>query len=620
MGYAERALKTLSAGNRTLLRAVDEPSLLQDMCRAIVETGGYRMVWVGRPEQDAEKTIRPLAHYGFENDFLDLTHFSWADSEENRGPTAQAVRTGKPAIIQDINTLSGMVLQIPIMESLKRGYAAVAAFPLIIDGKVIGNLTIFAAEPDAFGERETELLGEMAEDLAFGIATLRIRDRHREAEETILRMAYYDALTGLPNRTSLQEKLDAAIDLARQQHRPLAVLLVKVGRFQEISDTLGYQEGNALLLEMATRLQGILPTQFIARVGEDEFAFILAGVGAEAATQTARQITRNICQPVNLAELNIDAHAFVGMALFPGHGSTADELMRRAKIAAAQARQSIGNYAIYKGAADQESRRRLALMSDLRRAIDDNELQLYCQPKVGIASGTICGAEALVRWTHPEHGAINTSQFIALAERAGLMMPLTRWVLETAFRHSHSWHGMGIECPLAINLSAQDLRDPQLIDRIGGLFATWAVPPRLIQFELTESALMEDPAGALDTMFRLKDLGVELSIDDFGTGYSSLSYLQKLPVDSLKIDQSFVGSMLNNNGSAVIVRSTIELGHNLGLGVVAEGVETEPLWNSLQHLGCDTAQGYFVSHPVPAESLPAWLDNSSWRSVSHEVI
>ena len=614
MSYTERALRTLSAGNRTLLRAVDESNLLQEMCRAIVEIGGYRMAWVGRPEQNAEKTISPLAHSGFENGFLDLAHFSWADSDENDGPTSQAVRTGKPVIIQNINTLSGTALQIPIKESLKRGYAAVAAFPLIIDGKVIGNLTIFAAEPDAFDEQETELLGEMADDLAFGIAMLRIRVRHREAEETIRRMAYFDALTGLPNRTSLQEKLDAAIDQARQQHQPLAVLLVKIGRFQEISDTLGYQEGNALLVEMAARLQNILPAQFIARVGEDEFAFILTGVSAEAATQTARQITRNICQPVHLAELDIDAHAFVGMALFPGHGSTAEELMRRAKIAAAQARQNIGNYAIYKGAADQESRRRLALMSDLRRAINGNELQLYCQPKAGIASGTICGAEALVRWTHPQHGAINTSQFVALAERAGLMMPLTRWVLEAAFQQSHSWHEMGIDCPLAVNLSAQDLHDPQRSERIAGRFATWAMPPRLIQFELTESTLMEDPGGALETMFRLKELGVELFIDDFGTGYSSLSYLQKLPVSSLKIDQSFVGSMLANTSSAVIVRSTIELGHNLGLGVVAEGVETQALWNSLEQLGCDTAQGYFVSRPVPAEGFATWLGNSPWRA------
>ncbi|PKO88558.1 MAG: phospholipase [Betaproteobacteria bacterium HGW-Betaproteobacteria-12] len=614
MSYAERALKTLSAGNRVLLRAVDEASLLQEMCRVIVQLGGYRMAWVGRVEQDAEKSIRPLAHYGFEAGFLEQAHFTWADDGADHGPTAQAVRTGKPAIVQDIATLTSPDLPVPISEPLQRGYAAVAAFPLSVDGRVIGNLSIFAGEPDAFDQRETELLGEMAEDLAFGIATLRIRARHRAAEATIRRMAYVDALTGLANRTALQEQLDAAIDLAHRQHQSLAVLLVKVGRFQEISDTLGYQEGNALLVEMAGRLQGLLPKQRIARVGEDEFALILAAVGAEAATQTARQITRNVCQPVNLAGLAIDAHAHVGMALYPGHGSTADELLRGAKIAAVQARQGDGYYAIYHGAADQESRRRLTLMSDLRRAIDDNELQLYCQPKVGIAAGNICGAEALVRWIHPEHGAIATGQFVALAERAGLMMPLTRWVLETAFRQSHSWHEAGIDCPLAVNLSAQDLRDPQLIERIAGLFATWAMPPRLIQFELTESALMEDPAGALETLLRLKELGVELFIDDFGTGYSSLSYLQKLPVDALKIDQSFVGSMLSNVGSAVIVRSTIELGHNLGLGVVAEGVESEALWNRLQLLGCDTAQGYFVSQPVPAEGLPAWLGKAPWHS------
>ena len=612
MFYAERALRTLSAGNRTLLRAEDEQSLLHEMCRAIVELGGYRMAWVGFIEQDPAKTIRPVGYYGFEAGFLDVARFTWAD--EAGGPTAEAVRTGKPAILQNLGTLTDARVPITLTESLKRGYASVAAFPLFIDGRIAGNLTIFAAEADAFGEQERTLLAEMAEDLGFGIGNLRMRVRHREAEETIHHMAYFDSLTGLPNRVSLQRDLERAIAAARAAHQSLAVLIIKVGRFQEIGDTLGYQEADGLVLEMSRRLaQLAVDERSVARVGEDEFSLLLPNDSAEVAMRLAQRIMREVCDPVPVAGLTVDPHAYIGIAMFPGHGDTADALMHRAKIAAAQARLTAAKFALYKGSADIECMRRLALMSDLRGAIDKNELLLYCQPKVTIASREVCGAEALVRWRHPQHGMVATGEFIKLAERAGLIMPLTRWVLETAFRQSHTWYEQGIHSPLSVNLSAQDLRDPHLVDRISSLFATWAMPPEMIQFELTESALMEDPVGALKTLESLKALGVELFIDDFGTGYSSLSYLQKLPVDSLKIDQSFVAGMLTDEGSAAIVRSTVELGHNLGLGVVAEGVESEAQWSHLRTLGCDTAQGHFVGMPIPTDQFVEWEAQSPWK-------
>ncbi|NMG74381.1 putative bifunctional diguanylate cyclase/phosphodiesterase [Aromatoleum diolicum] len=611
MSYAERALRTLSAGNRTLLRAQDEQTLLQDMCRVIVELGGYRMAWVGFAEHDEQRTLRPVAHHGFEEGFFDIAHFTWAEGEG--GPTAEAVRTGKRAVAQDVSTLVADHFPIPLTEALSRGYASVAAFPLIIAGEVAGNLTIFAAERDAFDESECALLGEMADDLAFGISTLRMRVRHQQAEETIRHMAYFDALTDLPNRTSLHENLSATIEGAQRENQSLAVLLLKVGRFQEISDTLGYQEGDHLIVEMAARLAHIAgDNKSVARVGEDEFALILPNASAETATRTAHHAMREVCDPVSICGLTMDPHAYIGIALYPGHGNTPDALLRRAKIAAVQAKNTACKYTLYRGTEDRESTRRLALMSDLRRAIDQNELLLYCQPKVVIKSGEVCGAEALVRWQHPQHGMIATGEFIALAEHAGLIMPLTRWVLEAAFRQSYSWYESGMRRPLSVNLSAQDLRDPRLIERITGLFATWAMPPEMMQFELTESALMEDPAGALETLARLKAMGVELFIDDFGTGYSSLSYLQKLPVDSLKIDQSFVMSMLANAGSAIIVRSTVELGHNLGLGVVAEGVESEAVWDRLQTLGCDTAQGHFVGRPIPTAQFNDWEAQSPW--------
>ena len=612
MDYAERALRTLSAGNRALLRAEDEQGLLREMCRVIVEIGGYHMAWVGYAENDPQKTIRPMAHHGFESGFFEVARYTWTDEEG--GPTAEAVKTGKAVVAQDVSAVLAPHLPMPLSAALDRGYASVAAFPLIIDGAILGNLTIFAHERDAFGEREVALLGEMAEDLAFGIATLRVRVKHLQAEETIRRMAYFDTLTGLPNRTSLQQELADALGAVQATHNALAMLIIKIGRFPEIGDTLGYQEADLLVLEMSKRLSQLAGEgRAVARAGEDEFALVLPETSAEVALRLAQRMIREVCDPVPVGGLTVDPHAFIGIAMFPGHGSTPDAILRRAKIAAGQARNTIGKIALYKGTVDQECTRRLALMSDLRTAIDMNQLQLYCQPKVAIAEGTVCGAEALVRWHHPQHGMVATGEFIALAERAGLIMPLTRWVLETAFRQSHTWYERGIRRPLSVNLSAQDLRDPRLVDRIASLFATWAMPPEMVQFELTESALMEDPAGALETLAQLKGLGVELSIDDYGTGYSSLSYLQKLPVDALKIDQSFVANMLTNAGSAVIVRSTVELGHNLGLGVIAEGVETEDLWDGLRVLGCDTAQGHFVGRPIPVDQFVDWEAHSQWR-------
>ena len=349
-------------------------------------------------------------------------------------------------------------------------------------------------------------------------------------------------------------------------------------------------------------------------MGEDQFAVLMPNSDAEQATRFAAKILLALYEPVDLSGLMLDPRASIGISLFPGHGTDPDALIRRAHVGLHQAKRTGSGYAIYTGGLDKDSTPRLALMGDLRSAIDNNELLLYCQPKVDIRSGGICGAEALVRWRHPEKGMINPGEFIALAESTGLITPLTFWMLGAAVSQSYAWREEGLDAPLAVNLSAHDLRDPKLLDRIKGSFATWGAQPDWIQFELTESALMQDPAGSLATLGRLKDLGVELFIDDFGTGYSSLAYLQKLPVDAIKVDQSFVGDMIRNNDSAVIVHSTIDLAHSLELEVVGEGVENRELWERLVSLHCDVAQGYYVSAPIPADELGKWAEQSPWRT------
>lgn len=605
-----RALRTLSASNRALLRADDEGALFQEFCRIAVEEGGYRVAWISRAEHDESKTVRFIASAGVEKGYLESIQISWADTPLGQGVTGKAIRTGVPQVSQNIRTNPQSV---PWREAaIAHGLESSISLPLRVDGEVIGAITICAPEPGAFGEDEVALLSETADDLSFGIETLRMRARHRAAEETIRRMAYFDPLTGLPNRLQLEDHLRAAIDAARDANRTIAVLHLQIGSFREITEALGYRESDLLLKEIAQRLGSIERSGIVARVAEDAFVVVLSRGDAEAARRLAQRILTTLAAPFELSGLLLDARATIGITAYPGHGDDPEALLRRAAVANFQARQTGQQHVFYAGGLDTECTRRLALMGELRRAIEGEELRLFCQPKVEIDSGRVSGAEALVRWEHPRLGMIDPGGFISLAESAGLITPLTYWVLGAALRQSYAWHAAGLAVPLAVNLSPHDLRDPQLVDRVHDALATWGAEPDWIAFEITEGALMDDRGGTRNKLMELKNLGVELLIDDFGTGYSSLAYLQKLPIDAIKIDQSFVLGMTTSEDSAVIVRSTIEMAHNLGLRVVAEGVESRTIADRLAQQGCDAAQGYYISRPMPVAQYEKWNATFSW--------
>jgi diguanylate cyclase (GGDEF)-like protein len=597
-----RALRTRAAVNRALAHASDEKSLLDEICRVAVEDCGYRLAWVGYAEHDDARTLRPMAYSGFDDGFLDLPR-QWGASERTRR-IAALLEAGQASVIRDVVN----EVDYPYREQARqRGYGSAIVLPLRVEGQLIGSLHILAAEADAFDVQEVELLMATAADLGYGLGALRARARAAAAEETIKRMAYFDAVTGLPNRVRLRDLLADGIASAKSERRPLALLRVEMERFREINETLGDAEIDKLLQEVAARLaRTVGESGKVARMSESEFAVVLLRGGAEQATQLAQKILTVLYEPIELSGLLLDARSSIGISLFPGHGTDADALMRRASIALDQARASGSAVSLFKGGLDRECAQRLSLMGDLRGAIEHDELLLYCQPKLEMSSGRVCGAEALVRWQHPRLGMVGPGEFIKLAESTGLITPLTYWMLEASLRQSYAWHEHGLEQPLSVNLSVRDLRDPKLLDRIGGSLATWGAQPGWIEFELTESALMVDPVGALETLTRLKHLNVRLSIDDYGTGYSSLSYLQRLPVDAIKIDQSFVADMMSNKDSATIVRSTIELAHNLHLTVVAEGVEDQITFDRLADLGCDMAQGYCISRPIPADQFQAW--------------
>lgn len=547
-----------------------------------------------------------MAYQGFEEGFLALG-VSWESSAEGVDFIRKmdvSLKAGQPVVMRDILNDPDAPLR---EEARKRGYAAALLAPLFVEGDLAGVLVIMATQAEAFDSNEVDLLLATANDLGFGIATLRTRSRAAMAEATIKRMAYSDALTGLPNRIRLCELMDNAIGAARTELRPLGLLQLEVGRSRELNETLGYREADKAQQAIACRLeQTVGETNTVARVGECEFSVLMPNGGAEQASQLAQKILLAFHEPIELSGLSLDARANIGVALYPGHGTDAEALIRRASVALEQAKRTHTDYAVFKGGLDQECAQRVALMGDLRRAIPGNEMRLLYQPKLQIATHSVCGSEALVRWEHPLHGLLPPDQFIKLAESSRLITPLTYWVLDTALSQRYAWHEEGIEWPVSINLSAQDLHDPKLLERISGSFATWGVQPNWIEFELTESALMEDPMTAMELLAQLKDIDARLAIDDFGTGYSSLSYLQRLPVDTLKIDQSFVTRMTQDEGSAKIVQSIIELAHNLDLSVVAEGVEDSETLNKLGTFGCDIAQGYSISRPLSAKQFREW--------------
>ncbi|MBI3596220.1 MAG: EAL domain-containing protein [Nitrospirae bacterium] len=440
-----------------------------------------------------------------------------------------------------------------------------------------------------------------------------VRREHRQAEETIRYLAYYDPLTGLPNRTSLLDRLHLAITEGSGQKKSVALLLMDLDHFKEVNDTLGHHRGDILLQQVGSRLRAVLrPSDLVARLGGDEFAVLLPLASSQHAAQVAQKILEALEPPFMIDGLPVAVEAGVGIAVCPDHGTNPNSLMQRADVAMYAAKQTGSGYIVYDTHYDRHSPRRLSLIGELRQAIERDQLFLHFQPKIDLKTRRVIGVEALVRWRHPEHGFVPPDQFIEPAEQTGLIKPLTLWIFNAARREGLMWQQAGIHLSMSVNLSARNLHDPHFPDQISEILQTTGGKPDELELEITESAIMNDPARALEAITRLRAMGIRFAIDDFGIGYSSLAYLKRLPVDAIKIDKSFVINMIENQNDAVIVRSTIDLAHNLGLKVIAEGVEKQDIWDRLSALGCDAAQGYYMSRPMPAEELTRWLSDSPY--------
>lgn len=433
-------------------------------------------------------------------------------------------------------------------------------------------------------------------------------------------MAFTDPLTNLPNRTLFHDRMAQLVGLCQRTEVKFAVFMMDLDRFKEVNDTLGHQVGDLLLQQVAARLENVLRKsdsvarvggETVARLGGDEFAAILPTISIERdAMNVAQRIQFAMERPMVVAEHSLTISISVGIVIFPIHGNEGSTLLQRADIAMYQAKHNHQGFAFYDAKQDHHSLSQLTMVSDLRKAMEKNQLLMHFQPKIDMRSGRICGAEALVRWQHPDRGFMPPDSFIPVAEQSGFIVPLTAWVLNESIKECAQWHRRGVHIPVAVNLSVRNLHDPKITDVILKTLRRYDLPTSALIIELTETAVMTDSNRALSILLALAQEGVKVSVDDFGTGYSSLANLKKLPVHEIKIDRSFVIDMNENNNESVIVRSTIDLAHNMNMSVTAEGVETEFTWSLLRGYGCDMAQGFFLARPMPGKDFIAWAESA----------
>jgi diguanylate cyclase (GGDEF)-like protein len=543
-----------------------------------------------RPE-DAELELHELRRAGFEP--------SWRRVEDEAGFRAN-LDPELDLILADYHQP-----QFDAVRGLKLMKEAGLDIPfVIVSGAVGDDLAVAAVRQGATDYVLKDRIGRLGTAVKNAIEQSDLRRRQRLAQAALEHQAMHDSLTDLPNRLMLRDELDRTIG----RGSTISLLLLDIDNFKEINDSFGHHIGDVLLRQVGPRLREALETaNMVARLGGDEFAVLLPDADAARASKVARGLLQALEGPFLTEDHSLEVTASIGIATFPDHGRGAEMILQRADVAMYIAKRQGGAFAVYRTEDDPYDARRLGMRVDLRRAIERGEIVLYYQPQASLRTGEVIGVEALARWHQPERGWVPPAEFIPVAEHMGLIKPLTAHVVELAVNQSLAWQGDGIAIPIAVNVSMRNLLDPRFPETLEDVIGSSGIAPGRLKLEITESAVMAEPNRVLETMNRLRARGVRFAIDDFGTGYSSLTYLQRLPVEEIKIDRSFVGQLATDQGSAAIVRATIELGGSLGLDVVAEGVEDAQIWQILNRLGCSAAQGYFLSRPMPAAEVARWM-------------
>jgi diguanylate cyclase (GGDEF)-like protein len=604
-----RMFSALSATNEAIMRAKTRPELFQRVCEAAVLGGSFTSTTIALAKPDDE--------------FLDLVATAGPDRErassvklsvdasraEGSGLSGRAFRSRQPCISNDY---LGDARTAHFYDTIRvSGSRSGAALPLLKGDEAVGVLLFFSTELDTFTPELVELLQRMAENVSFGLGNFDRAEEKTRAEEHIKYLAMHDGLTDLPNRAMFAGLLNASIKTARRYKKKLALLFIDLDRFKVINDTLGHADGDTLLLEMANRLrQTLRASDVVARLGGDEFVVILPELAEEQEVAVvARKVLSAIMKPVMLRGQECRVTASIGIALYPKNGDDEQTLIKNADMAMYLAKEEGKNdFRFFSNDMKTQSIERLMLETNLRNALERDEFVLHYQPKIDLRTRKITGVEALLRWNQPDLGMLPPTQFIPLAEETGLIVPIGQWVLKTACEQHMAWQREGVSpiC-MAINLSPRQFQHEHLLRDIDETLAATGMPPKLLELEITESMVMQNVERAIDLLTQIKERGVRLAMDDFGTGYSSMALIKRFPIDTLKIDRSFIRDLPNDTDDKAIADAIIGLGKALRLTIVAEGVETTEQEAFLRDHACDEMQGYLFSRPVSAESIPALL-------------
>ena len=604
-----RMFAALSATNEAIMRAKSRSELFELVCEAAANGGRFTSTSIGlaRPGQDFFEIVAAAGPMAEKSKTSKLS--ASADCPEGRGISGIAFRSGEACISNDYLTDPRGAL---FHDSIRAdGASAVAAFPLLNRGKPVGILLFCAREKGAFTPGSVDLLQRLADNIAFALDNFDRADEKMRADERIEYLASHDSLTGLPNREMFNHLLHSAIEVAQRRQLQFAMLFIDLDRFKVINDSLGHEAGDALLVVMADRLrQNLRASDIVARLGGDEFVVILEHSAArEDIEDIARKLLSALSQPVQLSGLECHATASIGVAMFPAHGADVHSLTKSADTAMYLAKEDgKNNFRFFTKEVKMQSIERLTLENCLRHALERDEFSLHYQPKVDLATGQITGVEALLRWTHPEYGMLPPGQFIPLAEETGLIVPIGRWALMEACAQNMAWQRSGLRpVSMAVNLSPRQFIDDNLLQDIDEALAASGMSPALLQIEVTESMMMRNVARAREVLDAIQSRGIHIAIDDFGTGYSSMSLMKQFPIDTIKIDRSFVRDLPDDTEDQAIAQAIISMGRALGMTIVAEGVETLEQEQFLRAHGCDEMQGFLFSRPVAPDKLAELL-------------
>jgi diguanylate cyclase (GGDEF)-like protein len=574
-----RTLEVLSAVNALIVRAADRQALLDEACRIAVEKGGFRLAAIGLADPRTQE-VRQVARAG----------------EGSAERELERLKLGTRSLIWNDAQAGSFV-----------------ALPLLASGETTGMLLLYAHSRDFFDEEEMRLLHELAGDIAFAL-------RHLAQKARMDYLAYHDSLTDLPNRSLFTDRMNQALNAARREKRFAAAIFVDVERFRMVNETFGRKSGDDLLREIGARLREAAREQdTVARVGGDHFAIAVAPFDrpGDTAYTFLEQLDRALARPIVIEGVELRVALKAGIAVFPSDGESTEVLCANAETALSKAKQQGSRYLFYAPEMNARVAESLAMENGLRRALDDGRLALHYQPKIDVGSGAVAGLEALIRWTDPELGVVSPARFVSVLEETGMILAAGRWALGRAVDDIQRWQALGLDVPrISVNVSAIQLRQKDFVDSVLEAVTRFNGGVPLLDLEITESVLVDDIEESTRKLQALRRAGVEVAVDDFGTGFCSLSYLARLPVDTLKIDRSFVVRMGDAGYPRNIVAMIVSLAHTLNMRVVAEGVEDDEQVRLLKELGCDQIQGFFISQPVPADQIATLLRGLRQRAAA----